>query len=251
VLVLAGIACVVLIFVYRMPQDPGYHLFADTRTCLGIPNFFNVASNLAFLVVGGAGLLEMSRAAPDHGLRFGARGEVWIFIALFVGTLLVTFGSGYYHLVPNNPRLFWDRMPMAIVGSAFVGAIIADRFGARAGVVALAVLAVVSAGALIYWRSTIGAGPDNVWPYFATVYGSLIFGVVAMLLFPSRYTHAYVTWIAVAIYVVAMAFDTWLDEPLYTVGGILSGHSLKHMLAAVALGCVGWGALRLRRPKNA
>ena len=37
-------------------QDPNYHDFADRRTFFGIPNFFDVTSNLGFLLVGIAGL---------------------------------------------------------------------------------------------------------------------------------------------------------------------------------------------------
>ena len=35
-----------------LPQDPTYHAFADRRTFFGIPNFWNVCSNLAFVLVG-------------------------------------------------------------------------------------------------------------------------------------------------------------------------------------------------------
>ena len=37
-------------------QNQGYHGFADQRTLFGIPNFWNVFSNLPFIVVGAAGL---------------------------------------------------------------------------------------------------------------------------------------------------------------------------------------------------
>jgi len=180
---------------------------------------------------------------------FIERGELWIFVVLYASTLLVTFGSGYYHLAPDNAGLFWDRLPMTLVASAFVGTIIADRFGARAGLATLAVLFVLSAGALVYWRATQSMAQDNVWPYIATVYGSLSFAVVAMISFPSRYTHAHAAWVTFTIYMTAMAFDTWLDAPLYTMGAILSGHSLKHLLAAVALFWLGWGALPQRRAR--
>jgi hypothetical protein len=39
-----------------IPQDPSYHQFADQRTLLGIPNFWNVVSNLPFVLVGAIGL---------------------------------------------------------------------------------------------------------------------------------------------------------------------------------------------------
>ncbi len=39
-----------------IPQPLEYHQFADQRDYFGIPNFFNVVSNIAFLFVGIAGL---------------------------------------------------------------------------------------------------------------------------------------------------------------------------------------------------
>src|SRR5262245_43186241 len=81
-------------------QDQSYHAFADGRTLLGIPNFWNVASNLPFVAVGAAGLALYRRDAPAT--------------ALFVGILLTGFGSAYYHLAPSDSTLFWDRLPMTI-----------------------------------------------------------------------------------------------------------------------------------------
>lgn len=45
-----------LIFYPPIYQDESYHAFADQRTILGIPNFWNVISNLGFLIVGVQGL---------------------------------------------------------------------------------------------------------------------------------------------------------------------------------------------------
>jgi hypothetical protein len=45
-----------LLLLPPIPQDQSYHQFADQRTIFGIPNFWNVVSNLPFLAVGAAGL---------------------------------------------------------------------------------------------------------------------------------------------------------------------------------------------------
>lgn len=247
----AALASVALVFAKRLPQPRDYHRFADTRTYLDIPNFFNVASNFGFAVVGAGVLAWIFMRRATLSKTFIERGELWVCVALYASTFLVTFGSAYYHLAPDNERLFWDRLPMALVASAFVGSVFADRFGARAGTWALAALLPVLLGALIYWQSTFAPGPDNVWPYFVTLYGSLGFALIVMALFPSRYTHARAAWVTLAIYAVAMAFDDWLDTPLYLASGALSGHSLKHMLAAVALFWLAWGSFRVREAKLA
>ena len=52
-----------------IPQDPGYHLFADSRTLAGIPNAWNVLSNLPFLLVGLLGLVYVGRYRLTDGIR--------------------------------------------------------------------------------------------------------------------------------------------------------------------------------------
>jgi hypothetical protein len=249
---LATVAAAMLasLFVHRMPQPGAYHFFADTRTCLNIPNFFNAASNVGFLVVGVGMLTWLYTQRRKFPAMFIERGELGIFVVLYTATLMVTFGSAYYHLAPDNARLFWDRLPMTLVASAFVGAIFADRFGARIGWRALIILFVLSCGSLVYWLASQSWAQDNVWPYVATVYGGLFFALVAMMLFPSRYTQAHAAWVTLAIYIAAMAFDSWLDAPLYAAIEALSGHSLKHLLAALALFWLGWGALPKRKVKS-
>lgn len=40
-------------------------------------------------------------------------GEVWGWNCFFVGVVAVAFGSGYYHLKPDDDRLVWDRLPVS------------------------------------------------------------------------------------------------------------------------------------------
>jgi hypothetical protein len=108
------------------PQPQSYHHFADQREWLGIPNFGDVASNLGFAIVGIWGLIELLRRGP-RGIVFTDPRERWLYELIFVGMLLTAFGSSYYHLAPDNPRLVWDRLPMTIVFMSLVAAVIAER----------------------------------------------------------------------------------------------------------------------------
>ena len=86
VLILLGLmaaSLAVLPVLPAIPQDQGYHRFADGRTLLGIPNFWNVASNLLFIAVGAVGLRQFYRH-PET-------------LMLFLGVFLTGFGSSYYH----------------------------------------------------------------------------------------------------------------------------------------------------------
>ena len=88
-------------------QDLAYHNFADKRTFFGVPNFFDVITNIPYLLVGLAGI----RYCPDnHSLSFR---PAWF--TLFIGIALVSAGSAYYHLNPTNETLVWDRLLVIIV----------------------------------------------------------------------------------------------------------------------------------------
>ena len=49
-LALTGVLALAAFLVPAMPQPLTYHVFADCRTYWAIPNFFNVGSNLPFLI---------------------------------------------------------------------------------------------------------------------------------------------------------------------------------------------------------
>ena len=103
-------------------QDVSYHLFVDTREIWSIPNFWNVVSNLPFVLVGLLGLYKLK--FPD---KLKVINDTNIaYILLFFGTFLVGFGSGYYHLAPDNQTLVWDRLPMTI---AFMALLVASCSG--------------------------------------------------------------------------------------------------------------------------
>ena len=54
-LVLAATSLPGLLLLPPIAQDQSYHQFADQRTLLGIPNFWNVVSNLPFIAIGATG----------------------------------------------------------------------------------------------------------------------------------------------------------------------------------------------------
>jgi hypothetical protein len=52
-------------------------------------------------------------------------------------------------------------------------------------------------------------------------------------LFPPRYTHGSDLIAALGIYVSAKIFEA-ADGPVFALGGIVSGHTLKHITAAIS-----------------
>lgn len=234
-LLLAGAALAMLSA--RMAQPEEYHRFADTRSWLGIPNFLNVASNLPFMLAGAVALWDLRGAALSD------RPAGWIWRVFFAGMLLTGAGSAWYHWAPDHAGLFWDRLGMTIAFAAFTGGVFADRFGAVIGARVFWGALAAMAGGVLWWRAGFGAG-ENVAPYLIAMYGGAAITLYATLAFPSRQPGEQHAFVALALFSVAMLFDAWLDGPLLGAGGVLSGHTLKHFLGALAAAWLWWCLLR-------
>ena len=214
-------------------QRLAYHAFADTREILGIPNFWNVATNLPFLFVGIAGLNFVLRAhAPQQAFQDSR--ERWPYAVLFLGVALTSAGSAYYHLAPDNQRLVWDRLPMTIGFMAIVAATLAERVNIDAGVRLLGALVALGVASVIWWSVSAGRGAENLRPYIVVQFGSIAIVLLIAALFPSRYTHAADLLLVIVLYAAAKAAEHF-DQALFALGSIFSGHSLKHVLAAAAV----------------
>jgi hypothetical protein len=222
----------------RLPQPQSYHDFADQRSWLGIPNFGDVASNLLFAVSGvwGLSFLFGQRGAE----RFIDPRERWAYIFVFLGLLLTAFGSGYYHLAPDNARLVWDRLPMTLAFMGLVSAMIAERVSVAVGFYLLPLLLLIGAGSVVLWWYSEARGSGDLRSYAAVqVYAVLILPV--LLLLPPRYSHSWDFAVVFCFYVMAKMFET-ADRGIFSLDRhTISGHTLKHLAA----GAAGFWILRM------
>ncbi len=198
-----------------IPQDQSYHQFADQRTILGIPNFWNVVSNLPFLVVGAAGLRRR--------FRDGAATVVF-----FLGVFLTGLGSSYYHWNPNDRTLFWDRLPMTLAFAAILAIVVEERVNARLGAILLWPALAIGLFSLLLWLWT-----DDLRLYFWVQFFPGIAVLLLFLLYPPKYTGTYYWIIAAGLYALAKVFE-FSDDAIFSAGHVLSGHTLKHLAAAAA-----------------
>lgn len=224
-----------------IPQPGRYHDFADQRAFLGIPHFFNVASNAAFLLAGAAGLLGLWRG----GTAFVHLHERWPYAVFFLGIVLVGLGSAWYHLVPGNDRLFWDRLPMSLAFMALLSAVLVERLGVRAGLRLFPWLAAAGPLSVLYWILTEQAGAGDLRFYGLVHFYPMALIPLLLWLFPPRYTRGQDVLVVLALYGAALGAE-WLDQRIFSLGGLVSGHTAKHLLAALAAWWV-WRMLRLRR----
>jgi len=230
---LAPLAAAAWLPVFQQPA--AYHHFADQRSCLGLANAANVLSNLPFLLVGAIGLafsLGGWRRLNPAAFSDGAPTLPWS--GLFTGVALTMFGSAYYHWMPNDATLVWDRLPMALGFAGLVAGTLADRTSvqlARRSANALFFgLAIVAIGSVIGWSLS-----GNLMPYLVMQAGFILVALIATALLPSRYSHGNLLYGAVALYGCAFLLERFDWEVKALSGGFVSGHTLKHLAAAVAV----------------
>jgi hypothetical protein len=222
-------------FAPRISQDPAYHQFADHRTILGIPNALNVLSNLGFAGAGLYGLwLILSGRATFRDQR-----ERWPWLVLFVGVALTCLGSAWYHLDPSNHTLVWDRLPMAVGFMGLLAALVAERIDPRAGLLLLGPLVLAGLSSVLYWHFTEQAGVGDLRPYYVVQFYPLIAIPMVLVLFPSTCTGAPAYVVALAAYVAAKVAEK-ADQGVFQAAGFVSGHTLKHLLAAAGICSLAW-----------
>lgn len=245
--VLAGISAtsiIVLLMVPPIPQDPAYHQFADRTAVLGIPNFWNVVSNFPFLLIGLAGLVTCATYTPP-GMLADLRPA---YLTFFAGVSLVGPGSAYYHWHPDSTSLFWDRLPMTIAFMAFTALVVGENVSARLGRRLLWPLLAGGVASVGYWVLTETAGHGDLRPYVLVQFLPMLLIPLILLWFPSRLQPDRYLWMMLLAYGLAKLLE-WLDQPVFALCAPVSGHSLKHL--AAALGAYSFLlAVRRRRPSG-
>lgn len=221
---LAAIPVVVLAVagaVGPVAQPQGYHLFADRRSWLGVPNFANVASNAAFLIAGSVGLFHCIRFRPEGALRS------WI--VFFCGVALVSVGSAYYHWSPTDRTLVWDRLPMTMGFMGVYVALLTEFVDRRLERFLLIPAALAGIGSVAYWAIS-----GDLRFYIGVQVLSLVSSIAIVLSF--RNPHRQNRYLAAAFvcYALAVSCERFDHGIFATTHGVVGGHTLKHLFAAVA-----------------
>jgi hypothetical protein len=223
-------------------QLADYHAFADRRAFLGIPNASDVLSSAAIAAAGLWGLWLTRSAAARAAL-----GAAWPGYALFFAALALTaLGSGHYHWAPDNARLVWDRLPIALACAGLIAGARAATVAPRQGPWVVAALAVLAAASVQWWAWTDARGFDDLGPY-------LLFQAAPPLLVPfwqasagSPRRERLLFALAILLYAAAKAAEL-ADRGVLDALGV-SGHTIKHLLAAGAAFALVGMATRPRGP---
>jgi hypothetical protein len=226
-LVAVTVGGVVAAFLFEaIPQDPAYHEFADRRTLFGIPNFWNVFSNLPFVLAGAFGLSKLSRLG-SVSLRSA-------YAVFCIGAIFVGFGSAYYHYAPSTQTLVWDRLPMTVAFMALFSMIVRDRILEQLGGVILWPLVIAGAASVGYWYWTELQGRGDLRAYGVVQFLPMLLIPLMLLIYPSKGHSAPWLWGTLGFYLLAKVAEHF-DVAIYDALVVVSGHSIKHVLGSLAI----------------
>lgn len=224
---LLGVAALLALALFgpMLPASAHQHTLADQRALWGIPCALDVLSNLPFAIAGLWGLVALRRAAPGM-LDATSRALVTLF---FAGLVCTAAGSALYHWQPQDAGLLWDRLGMVLPFAGLLGLAAASRVSPRAGAAAAGTVLLAGPLAVLWWSHS-----GNLLPWAVVQLGGMLV-VLALACLPRRDGALALHLGAVmALYAMAKLFEAADHAVFEATGQAVSGHSLKHVLAAAA-----------------
>ena len=202
-----------------------YHEFADQRMLWGLPFAMDVLSNAAFAlagIAGGAALVML----PARSLSNVQRAMAVLF---FTGLVLTAGASSWYHGYPDEAGLLVDRCGMAFAFAGLLGLAAAGRVSERGG--AALGLAVLALGPFC---AHVAFARGNVLPWALLQFGGMALVIWLAMLRP-RYGALDIRWSMVILAYATAKLLEMNDATVYQLTGrLVSGHTLKHVVAALA-----------------
>lgn len=215
-------------------QPSRYHEFADSRAWLGIANAGDVISNAAFAVAGIWGLRTL------RGQRHRYRLFLW-------ALLLTAFGSAFYHLAPDNERLVWDRLPIALACAGLLAAVYGETHASSRPLLVPLGLAIAGIASVLWWAVTERLGAGDLRPYLLMQGAALVLIPIWQALHGSPRADRLAFATAILLYVAAKVAEV-NDGAILGALHFMSGHTLKHLLAAAAGAVIVSNLVRRPRP---
>lgn len=186
----------------------------------------------------------------NNGSTVCAPGLLLAHIVFFIGVFLTAFGSGYYHLAPDNASLVWDRLPMTVGFAGLFAVVVGEFVSPRAARHLLLPLLAVGLSSVAFWAWTESRGVGDLRPYALVQFLPMLLMLAILIVYRSNSRAGKYYWMMIGFYVAAKIFE-FLDAAVFAAGHLLSGHSIKHVLAAMTP-AVFWYALtqRAKRGQN-
>jgi hypothetical protein len=215
-----------------------YHEFADTRALFSLPNAADVLSNIGFAIVALWGFVAL-RGQHDHPQLAAA----WPGYCAFLGAIFLTaLGSSFYHLAPDNGRLLFDRLPIALACAGLLAGARAETHETQSKWF-LPALITAAVASVLWWSVTESWDAGDLRPYLLMQGAPLVLIPLWQWIDRSPRADRIAFGIAILLYALAKVFELQ-DHAVFAALGFVSGHTLKHLLsvaaAAVLVGNVVW-----------
>ena len=240
------VLCALLLAHGPIAQLAHYHAFADQATRLSIPHGADVLSNLGFALVAAWGLLHLWPQRSSAALAAGWHG----YLLFLSGLALTAVGSSFYHLAPDNTRLIFDRLPIALACAGLLAAVRAESLSKPDSARDTILLALFGVASVAWWAFTDRHGVGDLRPYLLLQGLPLILIPLWQTVYRAPAAERIAFGAALLLYVLAKGAEVY-DQALLTQFGVISGHTLKHLLAAGAAGVIVARLVRRCSPHQA
>ena len=229
--VISSISVLATGFVDPIPQNPQYHQFADQRIYFNIPNTLNVVSNLFFALIGVAGLTGLWKGRSLTVINSISV----VYATFFISLVAIAPGSAYYHWIPGNQSLVWDRLPISLAFMSFFTITLAERLSLKFAKIMFLPLLLLGALSIVYWHFSELRNNGDLRPYGLVQYLPMLLIPLILLMFKAKFTRDRLIWWFLAWYLIAKVLELF-DQQIYEWIPLISGHSLKHLAASI--GCM-------------
>ena len=130
---------------------------------------------------------------------------------------------------------------------AWFAATLCERVSLTAGLRLLPLLITAGLSSVVYWGWSEAQGLGDLRPYGLTQLTAMLLIPLLLWLYPPRYSGDRNILTVIGLYTLALLFD-FSDRPVFALSGdIISGHTVKHVIAALA---TYWVVLHLKRRRN-
>ena len=153
---------------------------------------------------------------------------------MYLGFLLLALGSSYYHLNPCNSTLVWDRIPMTMVFASFFILVIMELYEAKKTMSIFIGTALAGVGSVLFWVVSSKLGAEDLRAYAFMQFFPMLVIPFILLTKKSRTGNANFVWMAMGCYVFAKLGERF-DQEIFDMLKIISGHSLKHLMACLSV----------------
>jgi hypothetical protein len=229
-LVVVSLVCIIAVFFLKpIPQDNNFHHFADTRNIFTIENFWNVASNLFFLLIGVAGVqkLRLNKLILVKEIK----AAYYIF---FIAVMLVAVGSAWYHYHPGNDTLVWDRLPMTMAFMSLLSIALVEFVSVTIGRIGLIPFLLAGIGSIAWWQYGELHHHGDLRPYALVQFLPIIL-LTLLFLFGEPVFNRW-GYIALFVCYLLAKLAEHFDVAIYNLtSGLIAGHLIKHIITAVGL----------------